>query len=109
MYCTIVQQTKEGVEFYLKNFPELEGKTFREARRLFDDAVLCGYIRRAEGGESQLSINCSDSDVLQETDRVIALSQDGMPPPVEKSTSGRYVHCCQLFAGLSARILGIFA
>ena len=88
VYCTIVQQTKEGVEFYLKNFPGLEGKTFQEARRLFDDAVLCGYIRRREGGESQLNINCSDSDVLQESDRMIALSQDGTPPPVEKPTLG---------------------
>ena len=88
VYCTIVQQTKEGVEFYLKNFPELEGKTFQEARRLFDDAVLCGYIRQGEGGESQLNINCSDSDVLEESDRMIALSQDGAPLLIQKSTSG---------------------
>ena len=82
VYCTIVQQTTEGVEFYLKKFPELEGKSFQEARRLFDDAVLCGYIRQGEGGESQLHINCQDSDVLQEGDRVIALSQDGGPLPL---------------------------
>lgn len=88
VYCTIVQQTKEGVEFYLKNFPELEGKTFQEARRLFDDAVLCGYIRQGEGGKSQLNINCSDSDVLEESDRMIALSQDGAPLLIQKSTSG---------------------
>ena len=78
VYCTIVQQTKEGVEFYLKRFPELEGKTFQEARRLFDDAVLCGYIRTGEGGEPLMHLNCSDEDVLEASDRVIALSQDGL-------------------------------
>ena len=79
VYCTIVQQTKDGVEFYLKRFPELEGKTFQEARRRFDDAVLCGYVRQGEDGKTQLHINCEDTDVLQERDRVIALSQDGGP------------------------------
>lgn len=79
VYCTIVQQTKEGVEFYLKKFPELDGKTFQQARRLFDDAVLCGYIRKAKDSSNELHINCKDSDVLQENDRVIALSQDGEP------------------------------
>lgn len=87
MYCTIVQQTKEGVEFYLKRFPELEGKTFQEARRMFDDAVLCGYIRSGEGGQPEMHINCKDQDVLDASDRVIALAQDGTC----------IVHCFRLF------------
>lgn len=78
VYCSIVQQTQQGVEFYLKKFQQLAGKTFQEARRLFDDAVLVGYSRIGEDGQQQLYVNCSDSDVLQENDRVIALSQTGI-------------------------------
>lgn len=85
------------MEFYLKQFPELEGKTFLEARRLFDDAVLCGYVRREEDGKTKLHINCSDSDVLQESDRVIALSQDGNGPPIYHSTF--HMHNVILHAG----------
>ena len=77
VYCTIVQQTQNGVEFYLKNFPQLAGKTFKEARRLFDDAVLIGYTRNDENGQPEMRVNCDDSDVLEEKDRVIALCQTG--------------------------------
>ena len=77
VYCTIVQQTQNGVEFYLKGFPQLAGKTFQEVRRLFDDAVLVGYSRDDEKGQPELHINPEESDVLQEDDRVIALSQTG--------------------------------
>ena len=78
VYCTIVQQTQRGVEFYLKRFPELSGMTFGEARRMFDTAVLCGYIRNPAGAEGpQLFVNPDDSDVLEDTDRVIALAQTG--------------------------------
>lgn len=77
MYCTIVQQTQRGVEFYLKQFPELAGKTFGQARRAFDDAVLCGYMREGKDRQPELHVNCKDSDILEGTDRVIALSQTG--------------------------------
>ena len=77
VYCTIVQQTERGVEFYLKEFPELVGMTFQEARRAFDDAVLCGYMRNGGGGQPDLYVNCKDLDVIEEGDRVIALSETG--------------------------------
>ena len=81
VYCTIVQQTQRGVEFYLKRFPEFSGRTFGEARRAFDDAVLCGYVRENPAGQPDMHVNCRDSDVLEDGDRVIALSQTGGPAP----------------------------
>lgn len=32
VYCSIVQQTKNSVEFFFKHFQKLEGKTYGEAR-----------------------------------------------------------------------------
>ena len=40
MYSSIVQQTTEGCEFYIKDIPELYGTTYAKARRRFSDATL---------------------------------------------------------------------
>ena len=32
VYCSIVQQTKNGVEFYIKHFPEVAGRPYADAR-----------------------------------------------------------------------------
>jgi len=48
---------------------------------MFDSAVLCGYMRQGEERTNEMYLNPKDSDVLQEGDRVIALSQTGAPPP----------------------------
>ena len=42
VYCAIVQQTRDGCEFYIKDFPELAGCSYSEARRRLPDAVLYG-------------------------------------------------------------------
>ena len=89
VYCTIVQQTQRGVEFYLKRFPEFSGRTFGEARRAFNDAVLCGYVRETPAGQPDMHVNCPDSDVLQDGDRVIALSQTGGGAPLAASAQHR--------------------
>lgn len=34
VYCSIVQQTRNGVECYCREFPQLEGLPFGEARSL---------------------------------------------------------------------------
>lgn len=73
MYCSIVQQTRSGVEFYMKGFPELEGMHYRAARRAFDSAVICGY----QDATGQLHVNPDEDAVLQAGDRVIALAQTG--------------------------------
>ena len=41
VYCAIVQQTQDGSEFYIKDFPELAGSTYADARRRFNSATLC--------------------------------------------------------------------
>jgi hypothetical protein len=43
----LAQHSTEGSELYLMSFSELEGRTFREARRRFDKATVRG---RREGG-----------------------------------------------------------
>ena len=32
VYCSIVQQTKNGIEFYIKHFPEVAGRPYADAR-----------------------------------------------------------------------------
>lgn len=73
VYCSIVQQTRSGVEFYIKAFPELEGLSYRAARRSFDKAVICGY-QQADG---TLRVNPKDGAELGSGDRMIALAQTG--------------------------------
>ena len=41
VYCAVVQQTTEGCEFYIKDFPQLYGAPYVEARRRFNNATLC--------------------------------------------------------------------
>ncbi len=43
VYCAIVQQTSDGCEFYIKGFPQLEGCSYRDARRRLPDAILYGW------------------------------------------------------------------
>ena len=74
VYCSIVQQTRSGVEFYIKGFPELEGLTYKGARRAFDKAVVCGY-QEANG---VLHVNPKDDVLLDSKDRIIALAQTGL-------------------------------
>ncbi|KAK9797373.1 hypothetical protein WJX73_006662 [Symbiochloris irregularis] len=73
VYCSIVQQTRKGVEFYIKGFPELEGMTYRSVRRSFDRAVICGVLKR----EGDLSVNPDDDDMFEEGDRLVALANTG--------------------------------
>lgn len=40
--CAPVQQTREGCEFYIKDFPQLAGCKYSEARRRLPAAVLYG-------------------------------------------------------------------
>jgi len=41
VYCAVVQQTHDGSEFYIKDFPELAGTCYADARRRFNSATLC--------------------------------------------------------------------
>ena len=44
VYCAVVQQTHDGSEFYIKDFPELAGTCYADARRRFNSATLCARI-----------------------------------------------------------------
>ena len=41
VYCSIVQQTRNGVELYVREFSELVGMTFREIRYACSGHLLC--------------------------------------------------------------------
>lgn len=73
MYCTIVQQTHNGVELYVRQFPEMVGLTFGDIRRRFDTAVAVGFMCKA----GELSINPSDEEEMPEGARLVALADDG--------------------------------
>ena len=45
VYCAIVQQTRDGSEFYIKDFPELAGTCYADARRRFNSATLCVTVQ----------------------------------------------------------------
>ena len=75
MYCSIVQQTRTGAEFYIERFPELEGQSYQDIRRSFSRAVSCG-IQRAD---KSLAINPPDDAVLEKGDSIIGLAQSGVP------------------------------
>ena len=62
------------------------GKSFAEARRAFDDAVICGYVSEGEPGEGtsdgsaggiSLHVNPEDGTILHPDMRLIALAQTG--------------------------------
>ncbi len=47
VYCAVVQQTHDGSEFYIKDFPELAGTCYADARRRFNSATLCAQDQSA--------------------------------------------------------------
>lgn len=68
----------EGSEFYLKAWPQLDGKTFGEAWPMFPDAVACG-VKPARGtapGEPPVVINPPDSYVFEPGDALLVLAED---------------------------------
>ena len=78
VYCTIVQQSLNGSEFYIRAFSELDGLTFGAARRCFNGVIVVGYMRK--GGDPELRLNPDDRDILKEGDRIVALADTGEPP-----------------------------
>ena len=62
----------EGCEFYLKEWPQLCGRTFGAIRFAFDDAVPVGI--KTAGGE--IHLNPSDDRVLRPGDLIVVLAED---------------------------------
>ncbi len=75
VYCTIVQQSLNGSEFYIREFKELTGMTFGAARRCFDGVIVVGYMRKSE--QQPLKLNPGDEDILKEGDKIVALADTG--------------------------------
>ena len=73
VYCSIVQQTHNGVELYVREFPEMAGMQFWDIRRRFDAAIIVGFM--AKSGD--LRINPAEEEVMPEGARLVALADDG--------------------------------
>ncbi|KAL3139211.1 hypothetical protein ABBQ32_005982 [Trebouxia sp. C0010 RCD-2024] len=82
VYCSIVQQTSKSVEFFFKHFPILEGKTYAEARRMFETAVAVGLYHKSD---NTIDINPEETTVFAADDQIVALSTSGKFFPVEQA------------------------
>ncbi|KAL0047458.1 hypothetical protein WJX82_003858 [Trebouxia sp. C0006] len=82
VYCSIVQQTSKSVEFFFKHFSMLEGKTYSEARRMFEMAVAVGVYHKSD---NSININPDEKTVFQPGDQIVVLSNTGNFFPVEQA------------------------
>ncbi|KAA6419289.1 MAG: hypothetical protein FRX49_10813 [Trebouxia sp. A1-2] len=82
VYCSIVQQTSKSVEFFFKHFSMLEGKTYSEARRMFESAVAVGVYHKSDNA---ININPDEKTVFQPGDQIVVLSNTGKFFPVEQA------------------------
>ena len=76
VYCTIVQQTHNGVELYVRQFPDMVGMQFGDIRRRFESAIVVGFMAKA----GELRMNPPDEEEMPEGARLIALADDGADP-----------------------------
>ncbi|KAL3814522.1 hypothetical protein ACJIZ3_015790 [Penstemon smallii] len=83
----------ENAEFYIKRWPEMDGRPFEEVLVSFPDAIPCGVKVAAEGGK--IKINPDDKYVLREGDEILVIAEDddtyapGPLPKVRKGLSRR--------------------
>eukprot|EP00961_Rhodomonas_salina_P176952 2385847-Rhodomonas_salina.1 len=66
----------EGAEFYLKNWPELEGKTFMDITCRFDEAIPIGIKTVDAEGKSEIVLNPPNDMVIKEGDKMMVLAED---------------------------------
>ncbi|ONK70987.1 uncharacterized protein A4U43_C04F3550 [Asparagus officinalis] len=64
----------ENAEFYIKRWPQLDGKKFEDVLVSFPDAVPCGVKVAANGGK--IIINPDDDYILKEGDEVLVIAED---------------------------------
>ncbi|KAK7285676.1 hypothetical protein RJT34_20454 [Clitoria ternatea] len=64
----------ENCEFYIKKWPQLDGKQFEDVLISFPAAIPCGIKVASYGGK--IILNPDDSYVLQEGDEVLVIAED---------------------------------
>lgn len=75
----------ENAEFYIKRWPELDGRCFEDVLISFPDAIPCGVKVSADGGK--IKINPDDKYVLREGDEILVIAEDDdtySPGPLPK-------------------------
>lgn len=79
----------ENAEFYIKRWPQLDGKRFEDVLISFPDAVPCGVKVAANGGK--IIINPDDDYIFKEGDEVLVIAEDDdtyAPGPLPEVQSG---------------------
>jgi ion channel POLLUX/CASTOR len=64
----------ENAEFYIKQWPELDGMRFGDVLISFPDAVPCGVKVASKSGK--ILMNPDDGYVLREGDEVLVIAED---------------------------------
>lgn len=64
----------ENAEFYIKRWPQLDGKRFEDVLISFPDAVPCGVKVAAKRGK--IIINPDDDYILKEGDEILVIAED---------------------------------
>ncbi len=64
----------ENAEFYLKRWPQLDGKSFGELLISFPDAIPCGVKVAAKDGK--IVLNPSDDYIMCEGDELLVVAED---------------------------------
>lgn len=64
----------ENAEFYIKRWPQLDGRNFRDVLISFPDAVPCGVKVASNGGK--IIINPDDDYILKEGDEILVIAED---------------------------------
>ncbi|CAJ2649227.1 unnamed protein product [Trifolium pratense] len=81
----------ENAEFYIKQWPELDGLLFKDILISFPDAIPCGVKVAADGGK--IVINPDDNYVLRDDDEVLVIAEDDdtyAPGPLPEVRKGYF-------------------
>ena len=77
MHASVLQKAPSGVAFYIRDFPQLAGMKYGDARRRFNTSILCGWVSEKD---SLPHLNPGDDYVFQENDKYIFLANTGIRP-----------------------------
>jgi Trk K+ transport system NAD-binding subunit len=86
----------ENAEFYLKRWPQLDGKSFGELLISFPDAIPCGVKVAAKDGK--IVLNPSDDYIMCEGDELLVVAEDDdsyaptQPAEVQRGVLPEYRH-----------------